>query len=114
MKRQQKDPAWGQACGKSRMDYLEHCIDLRRSECDPELFAIALALHQIQTLIERGGSASGRPGDDSSLYPQHLEESLQVLWKRREKPAVCLGMAAITAAASTREGSVGEWTILIP
>ena len=58
------------------MDYLQQFIDLRRPDSDPELFAIALALRYIRTLIQHGGSDMRRPGDDSALHPRHLEAFL--------------------------------------
>lgn len=58
------------------MDYLQQFIDLRRPDSDPELFAIALAFHRIQVLIQHGGSDMRRPDDDSALHPHHLEAFL--------------------------------------
>jgi len=58
------------------MDYLQQCIDLRRPDSEPELFAIALALRHIRVLIQHGGSDMRRPDDDSALHPHHLEAFL--------------------------------------
>lgn len=58
------------------MDYLQQYIDLRRSESNLELFAIALALSHIRALIQHGGSDRRRPDDDSALLPHHLEAFL--------------------------------------
>src|SRR6266851_3473721 len=55
------------------MDYLQQLIDLRRLDNDPELFAIALALRHVRTLIQHGGSDMRRSDDNSALQPHHLE-----------------------------------------
>ena len=43
------------------MDYLQQCIDLRRQDIEPEMFAIALAARYIRRLINHGGSDMRRP-----------------------------------------------------
>jgi hypothetical protein len=67
------------------MDYLQQCIDLRRPESDPELFAIALALRHIRALIQHGGSDMRRPDLESALHPEHLEfflaRAVEIPWK---------------------------------
>ena len=69
------------------MDYFEPFIDLRRPECDAELFAIALALRSIRMLFQHGGSDRGRPDDDSALHPHNpeafLARALETAWKDR-------------------------------
>jgi hypothetical protein len=47
-------------------------LDLRRADTDPDVFAAALAVQHIRRLLASGGSAFGRPDDDSALRPQHL------------------------------------------
>jgi hypothetical protein len=54
-------------------DDLEHALDLRSAEINPEVFVAALAVQHIRRLIAHGGSDIGRPDDDCALYPQHLE-----------------------------------------
>src|SRR5216684_1683923 len=67
------------------MDYLQQCIDLRRPDSEPELFAIALALRHIRVLIQHGGSDMRRPDEDSALHPHHLEvflaRAVERTWK---------------------------------
>jgi hypothetical protein len=67
------------------MDYLQQCIDLRRQDIKPELFAIALAVRYIRELINYGGSDMRRPDLESALHPEHLESFLtravQIMWK---------------------------------
>ncbi len=53
-------------------DHLEQFLDLRRADIDPDVFAAALAVQHIRRLLAYGGSAFGRPDDDSALRPQHL------------------------------------------
>jgi len=57
-------------------DSLEHYVDLRRADIDPELFAAALAVQQVHRLIAYGGSGSGRAGDEDALHPDDLEAFL--------------------------------------
>lgn len=58
------------------MDYLQHCIDLRRQDIEPELFALALAIRYIRDLINHGGSERGRPDFEVALHPESLEAFL--------------------------------------
>jgi hypothetical protein len=57
-------------------DSLEHSVDLRRADIDPELFAAALAVQHVHRLIAYGGSRFGRAGDEDALHPDHLEAFL--------------------------------------
>ena len=67
------------------MDYLQQCIDLRRQDIEPEIFAIALAVRYIRELISHGGSDMRRPDLESALHPEHLESFLaravEITWK---------------------------------
>ncbi len=67
------------------MNYLQQCIDLRRQDIEPEIFAIALAVRYIRELINHGGSDMRRSGHESALHPEHLESFLAravgTLWK---------------------------------
>jgi hypothetical protein len=56
---------------------LEHYLDLRRDDLDPELFGAALAVQHIYTLIANGGSAFSRTDWDSALHPHHLQAFLR-------------------------------------
>lgn len=80
------------------MDYLEPFIDLRRPECDAELFAIALAFRSIRMLIQPGGSDRGRPDAPSALHPHHpeafLARTLETGWKDRHVAQVPIGSAS--------------------
>ncbi len=58
------------------MDYLQQCIDLRRHDVEPEMFAIALTIRYICELINYGGSEMGRPDLESVLHPELLESFL--------------------------------------
>ncbi len=55
---------------------LEHCLDLRRTDLDLELFAAALAVQHIRRLIVAGGSRIERPDEEEVLNPRHLREFL--------------------------------------
>src|SRR6266571_1534952 len=57
-------------------DDLQRCLDLRRADSDPELFAAAAAVHSIRRLIAAGGGRVKRPDDEEVLYPHHLEAFL--------------------------------------
>ncbi len=57
-------------------DSLEHSVDLRRADIDPELFAAALAVQHVHRLIVYGGSRFGRAGDEDALHPDHLKAFL--------------------------------------
>src|SRR5437763_2116901 len=67
------------------MDYLQQCIDLRRQDIEPEIFAFALAARYIRELINHGGSDMRRPDLESALYPEHLElflaRAVEIPWK---------------------------------
>jgi hypothetical protein len=54
-------------------DSLEHSVDLRRADIDPQLFAAALAVQHVCRLIAHGGSRFGRAGDEDALHPDDLE-----------------------------------------
>ena len=67
------------------MDYVQELLDLRRLDTDPELFAIALALRHVRTVIQQGGSDRRHSDDDSALQPHHLEvfldRTVETPWK---------------------------------
>ncbi len=54
-----------------RSDDLQRCLDLRRADLDPDLFAAALAVQNIRRLIVAGGGSNDRP-DEEALTPHHL------------------------------------------
>jgi hypothetical protein len=54
-------------------DDLQHCLDLRRADLDPELFAAAIAVHYIRRLIAAGGGSVERPDEEEALSPHQLE-----------------------------------------
>ncbi len=54
-------------------DILQHCLDLRRADLDPELFAAAVAVHYIRKLIAAGGGSVERPDEEEALHPHHLD-----------------------------------------
>jgi hypothetical protein len=58
------------------VEYLQHCLDLRRQDSEPERFAIAQAVRYIRELINSGGSDRRRPELESALHPEHLESFL--------------------------------------
>lgn len=58
------------------MDYLQHYIDLRQQDIEPETFAKALAVRYIREMINYGGSDMRRPDLESALHPVHLESFL--------------------------------------
>ncbi len=53
-------------------DELQHALDLRRADLDPELFAAAVAVHSIRRLIAAGGGSVERPDEQETLYPHHF------------------------------------------
>jgi hypothetical protein len=57
-------------------DSLEHSVDLRQADLDPERFAAALAVQHVRRLIVCGGSRFGRAGDEDALHPVDLEAFL--------------------------------------
>ena len=59
-----------------KSDDLEDCLDLRRADLDPDLFAAAVALHSIRRLIATGGGRVERPDEQEALSPHHLEAFL--------------------------------------
>ena len=59
-----------------RNDDLEDCLDLRRADLDPDLFAAALAVQHIRRLIAAGGGRVERPDEQEALSPHHLEAFL--------------------------------------
>jgi len=46
-----------------RSDDLQRCLDLRRADLDPDLFAAALAVQNIRRLIVAGGGSNDRPDE---------------------------------------------------
>ena len=59
-----------------RSDDREDCLDLRRADLDPDLFAAALAVQHIRHLITAGGNGVGHPDEQEELSPHHLEAFL--------------------------------------
>ncbi len=59
-----------------RSDDLQRCLDLRRADLDPEMFAAAVAVHSIRRLIAAGGGSVERPDEEEALSPHHLEAFL--------------------------------------
>ncbi len=59
-----------------RSDDLQDCLDLRRADLDPDLFAAAVAVHSIHRLIAAGGGRVERPDEQETLSPHHLEAFL--------------------------------------
>ena len=57
-------------------DDLQHCLDLRRADLDPELFAAVLAVHSIRRLIAASTSSVEWPDEEEALSPHHLEAFL--------------------------------------
>jgi hypothetical protein len=57
-------------------DDLQRCLDLRRADSDPGLFAAAVAVHSIRSLIAAGGGSVGRLDEEEALAPHHLEAFL--------------------------------------
>jgi len=55
---------------------LQHALDLRRADLDPELFAAAVAVQHIHRLIVAGGGSVERPDEEEALSPHHLEAFL--------------------------------------
>lgn len=51
-------------------------MDLDRADLDPEVFAAALAVQHISSLIANGGRRPGWPDSNSALPPQCLEAFL--------------------------------------
>jgi len=54
---------------------LQHCLDLRRPDIEPELFAAAVAVQYIRRLIAAGGNGPYRL-DEKALSPHHLDAFL--------------------------------------
>jgi len=55
------------------MNHLKHLLDLPQADIDPEVFANALVVQQVSSLISSGGGSIGRPYLESALQPQQLE-----------------------------------------
>ena len=55
------------------MNQLRHLLDLPQAEIDPEVFAAALVVEHVSSLIDSGGGSIGRPYLESALRPQQLE-----------------------------------------
>jgi hypothetical protein len=65
-----------ESAGESlKRNELQHALDLRRADLDPELFAAAVAVQYIRRLIVAGGGRGEEP-DKEALHPHHLEEFL--------------------------------------
>jgi len=58
-----------------RSDDVQRCLDLRRADLDPELFAAAVAVHYMRRLIAAGGDSVERP-EEEALSPHLLEAFL--------------------------------------
>ena len=57
-------------------DDLQDCLDLRRADIDPELFAAALAVQHIRRLIAAGGNGARHPDEEEALSPHYFEAFL--------------------------------------
>jgi len=57
-------------------DDLQRCLDLRRADLDPELFAAALTVQHIRRLIAAGGNGACRLDEEEALPPHHLDAFL--------------------------------------
>ena len=55
------------------MNQLRHLLDLPQVEINPEVFANALVVEHVSSLIDSGGGGIGRPYLESALRPQQLE-----------------------------------------
>jgi hypothetical protein len=55
------------------MNQLRHLLDLPQADIDPEVFADALVVQHVSTLISSGGGSIGRPYLESAIKPQQLE-----------------------------------------
>ena len=58
-----------------KLNELQHALDLRRADLDPELFVAAVAVQYIRRLIVAGGGRVEEP-DKEALHPRHLGEFL--------------------------------------
>ena len=56
-------------------DHLQHYLDLRRPDIEPEWFAAAVAVQYIRRLIAAGGGSVEWP-DEKALSPHHLQAFL--------------------------------------
>jgi hypothetical protein len=54
------------------MNQLRHLLDLPQAKIDPEVFANALVVEHVSSLIDSGGGSIGRPYLESALRPQQL------------------------------------------
>jgi hypothetical protein len=57
-------------------DDLQDCLDLRRADLDPELFAAAVAVQYMRQLIAAGGGSVERPDEEEARSPHLLEAFL--------------------------------------
>lgn len=64
---------------------IEQYLDLRREDLDVEMFAATRLLQRVRTLIVYGGSEFGRPEQEDSLLPHHLEAFLARAVKTAKK-----------------------------
>jgi hypothetical protein len=48
-------------------------VDLSQADIDPEIFAAALAIQHVSTLILNGGDISRQPDRDSAFHPDQVE-----------------------------------------
>src|SRR5260370_20874875 len=55
------------------MNQLRNLLDLPQAKIDPEVFANALVVQHVSSLISSGGGSIGRPYLESALQPQQLE-----------------------------------------
>ncbi len=55
------------------MNQLRNLLDLPQAKIDPEVFANALVVEHVSSLIDSGGGSIGRPYLESALWPQQLE-----------------------------------------
>src|SRR6266700_3151043 len=55
------------------MNQLRHLLDLPQEKIDPEVFASALIVEHVSSLIDSGGGSIGQPYLESALRPRQLE-----------------------------------------
>jgi hypothetical protein len=66
-------------------DDLQRCLDLRRADSDPELFAAAVAVQYIRRLIAAGGDSIERLDEEEALHPHHLQAFLALAVENAHK-----------------------------
>ena len=76
--------------GIVNMNEIQHCLDLRSADSDPEGCAAALAVRNVGILIANRGSVYGQPDCRDALHRSEIEAFLIRAVETEQMTTLCL------------------------